>query len=202
VCYLGVDTETFTTTAATPQLSGLQAMSVGALDRVKGHDLVVRAVGLLPPQERPVVNLVFERCDDSYRSEVESLAAERGVELRLHPGISDSALAMLYRASTVTILAARLEPFGLVPLESLASGTPVVAVREAGYRETVENGVNGFLVGRSPEEVADAVRRVIRGELAATRDALRATVLDAWDWETSVKRQLELLAATAAGTVE
>ena len=201
VCYLGVDTDTFTTTSPRATGSGLQAMSVGALDRVKGHDLVIRAVGLLPRHERPVINLVFERCDETYRAEVESLAAGLGVELRLHQGISDSALANLYRSSTVTILTARLEPFGLVPLESLACGTPVVAVREAGYRETVEHGSNGFLVGRSPQELADGVRRVIRGELAATPDALRATVVGSWDWNASVKRQLELLTATAAGNL-
>ena len=201
VCYLGVDTETFTTTPSGWKISGLHAMSVGALDRVKGHDLVVRAVGLLPPHERPVVNLVFERCDDAYRSEVESLAAGLGVELRLHRGISDSDLATLYRSSTVSVMTARLEPFGLVPLESLACGTPVVAVREAGYRETVEHGINGFLVGRSPEEIADAVRRVVRGELRATPDALRASVTGTWAWDASVKRQLEMLAATAARNV-
>jgi glycosyltransferase involved in cell wall biosynthesis len=197
VCYLGVDTETFSMEAGIHKARPPSAISVGAIERVKGHDVVVQALGLLPLMERPVLNLVYERCDDNYRAEVQSMASALGVDLRLHRGISDAVLATLYQSSTVTILAARLEPFGFVPLESLACGTPVVAVSEAGYRETVDHGVNGFLVGRSSSEIAEAIRRVIRGELRVTPDSLRAAIVCAWDWGISVKQQLEMLISTA-----
>jgi glycosyltransferase involved in cell wall biosynthesis len=39
----------------------------------------------------------------------------------------------------------RLEPFGLAPLEANACGTPVVAIAEGGVRETIQDGVNGFV---------------------------------------------------------
>jgi glycosyltransferase involved in cell wall biosynthesis len=202
VCYLGVDTATFTTDVAAAPVDDRTrpvALAVGALDPVKGHDLVVRALGLISDDERPALHLVFERYDPDYRREVEELAHERGVELTFHQGISDDALASLYRASSVTVLAAQLEPFGLVPLESLACGTPVVAVREAGYRETIDHGVNGYLADRSAGDIADGVRRVLRGELRAAPEALRAGVVSRWNWDAALKRQLELLSATAEG---
>jgi glycosyltransferase involved in cell wall biosynthesis len=198
VCYLGVDDEVFTTAAHEQALQRRrEAVSVGAIDRVKGQDLVVRALAALPAAERPLLNLVYERCDDRYRREVEALAGALGVSLRLHHGIADRDLAALYRSSSVTVLSARLEPFGLVALESLACGTPVVALREAGYRETVDDGVNGYLVERSPTAMAEAVQRVLDGQLATSPQALRGTVVARWSWTASVKRQLELLEATA-----
>ena len=44
-----------------------------------------------------------------------------------------------------------LEPFGLAAIEAMASGTPVVAVREAGPCETVVDGETGFLCERDPD---------------------------------------------------
>ena len=196
VCYLAVDDEAFDVVPATPR--GLSVMSVGSLEAFKGHDLVVRALGLLPGGGRPALDLVYERCDDAYRAEVEALAASSGVELRLHTGISDDRLAGLYRSAATTVVCARLEPFGLVPLESLACGTPVVAVREGGYRETVVHEQNGYLVDRSPAGIADGLSRVLAGALRKTPEELRATVVPRWSWDGAVKRQLEQLALTAA----
>lgn len=202
VCYLGVDMQTFRAERLPDRVVDRgrpMAIAVGALDPVKGHDLVVRALGLISANERPALHLVFERCNPDYRRVVEVLAHDVGVELTFHQGVSDDSLAALYRSSSVTVLAAQLEPFGLVPLESLACGTPVVAVREGGYRETVDHGVNGYLVDRFPGEIADGVRRVLRGELQASPETLRGAVASRWNWDAAVKRQLELLNATAEG---
>lgn len=198
VCYLGVDGDVFGPgePAESPD-DPPSVLSVGALDRTKGHDLVVRALALLPPSDRPAMDLVFERADPEYRAEFETLAAASGVRLRLHTGISDVELVRLYRSAAVTVVAAHLEPFGLVPIESIACGTPVVAVREGGYRESVEDGVNGYLVDRSPDEIANAVVRVLAHGLGPSPRALCDTVLPRWDNESAAKRLAEVLALTA-----
>lgn len=198
VCYLAVDSDVFDIAPEAPRSPApMSVISVGSLEAFKGHDLVVRAVALLPADNRPVVDLVYERADVGYRTEVEALARSLGVDLRLHAGISDVELARLYRAATATVVAARLEPFGLVPLESLACGTPLLAVCEAGYRETVVDGSNGYLVERSPEAVADGLNRLFAGGLGRTPGQLRQTVVPRWGWDAAVKRQLEQLAITA-----
>lgn len=196
VCYPGVDDEVFTIRRGVDEPRSV--MTVGALEAVKGHDLVVRALSLLPAGTRPALDVVYERCDQAYRAELERLAAARGVSLRLHTGISDADLAALYGAAAATVVTARLEPLGLAPLESLACGTPVVAVREAGYRETVDDGVNGYLVERTAPAVAEGVARILAGRLGRTAEELRATVVPRWSWNAAVKRQLEELAHTAS----
>ena len=75
----------------------------------------------------------------------------------------------LYAGALATImLGAWPEPFGLVAIESLATGTPVIARRAGGLTETVEHGVDGFLVDDLTEaqlalaRVGDLDRKVIR----------------------------------------
>ncbi|MGH9263342.1 MAG: glycosyltransferase [Acidimicrobiales bacterium] len=195
VCYLGVETEVFRLDGGVGARRP-SVMSVGALDASKGHALVVEALALLPEASRPALDVVYERCDDRYRSDVQTLATDTGVELRLHSGISDTELAGMYATASATAVGARLEPFGLVALESLACGTPVVAVREAGLRETVDHGVNGYLVPRSPADMADGLTRILAGDLHRTPEQLRATVVPKWSAEGATKRMLEQLGAT------
>ncbi len=66
----------------------------------------------------------------------------------------------IYAGALATImLGAWPEPFGLVAIESMATGTPVIARRAGGLTETVEHGVDGFLVD-DVTEAALAVERV------------------------------------------
>ncbi|KKQ75949.1 MAG: Group 1 glycosyl transferase [Candidatus Woesebacteria bacterium GW2011_GWB1_38_5b] len=62
--------------------------------------------------------------------------------------MSDKQLAAKYNQSFITICASYNEPFGLVPLESMACGTPVLAVSQGGYKETIINGETGYLLPR------------------------------------------------------
>lgn len=206
VCYLGVDTDVFAPATGDPTGAGvaegapLEVLSVGALHPVKGHDLALQAAGRAATSlgARAAVHVVYERQRPGYAAELESLARSVDVALHLHRGISDDALAQLYRAVCVTVCAARLEPFGLTSLESMSCGTPVVAVQQGGFRETVIDGVNGYLTERQAVPLGDAIVRVARGELAATPGALHDFVADNWSWQAAADRialQLRLAAA-------
>jgi glycosyltransferase involved in cell wall biosynthesis len=60
------------------------------------------------------------------------------------------------------------EPFGMVVIEAMACGTPVVALDGGAVREVIDSGVSGFVCGH-PSELADAVRRTIDLDPAACR---------------------------------
>ncbi|MEY2592260.1 MAG: hypothetical protein QOJ67_4244, partial [Acidimicrobiaceae bacterium] len=165
LCHLGVDLDTFPL-ATSPGPAML--LSVGALDPTKGHDLLVEALGLLPAPVRPPLTVVHERADPRFADSLARRATGLGVELRVRAHVSDRELADLYASASATVAAARLEPFGLTPLESMAVGTPVLAVREGGYRETVIDGTNGILVDRNPAALAAGIEKVL--ELAALSD--------------------------------
>ncbi|MGH9291805.1 MAG: glycosyltransferase family 4 protein, partial [Acidimicrobiales bacterium] len=204
VCYLGVGTGAFSPQvdhlAAGVDSEVLRVMSVGALHPVKGHDLALEAAALAGAVlDHPVeVDVVYERERPGYKAEVESLASGLGVALRLHRGITDQELAGLYRSATVTVCAARLEPFGLITLESMSCGTPVVAVSQGGFRETVVDGVNGYLTERNRSPLAEGVVRVARGEIGATPQSLHSSVAEHWSWDRSAARVADQLRAAAA----
>ena len=77
-------------------------------------------------------------------------------------------------------------------------GTPVLAVREGGYRETVLDGTNGILVDRDARSLADGIDRVL--ELAALSDpaSIRKSLIPYWTWERCLDDLHGLLEETAA----
>jgi len=74
--------------------------------------------------------------------------------------VSEEELRDLYARCQGVICTTRDEDFGIVPLEAMASGKPVVAVHEGGFRETVKDGITGILTGPSGNELAHAISQV------------------------------------------
>jgi glycosyltransferase involved in cell wall biosynthesis len=94
----------------------------------------------------------------------------------------------------------RLEPFGFAALEANACGLPVVGIAEGGIRETIQDGVNGFLVSPEPESLARAAQSLLRDLGLAKR--LGETAADyvqrEWDVEESVSRLETILLQVAS----
>jgi glycosyltransferase involved in cell wall biosynthesis len=94
-----------------------------------------------------------------YVSRLHAMAADRAdVEFIESP--SDAALVDLYARCRAVVFPSLNEDFGLVPLESMASGKAVLALDRGGPRETVVDGHTGLLLSDSPEAFAQAMRTV------------------------------------------
>ena len=89
---------------------------------------------------------------------------------------SNEQIRALYRSSAATLLPGT-EDFGIVPVESQACGTPVVALNDGGARETVSDGSTGVLVDQpTVEAFADGLNRLLATPMdpaAARANALR-----------------------------
>ncbi len=77
--------------------------------------------------------------------------------------VSEKELIDLYARCKGLICTARDEDFGLTPVEAMASGKPVVAVNEGGFKETVIHGKTGLLVEADRDELVRAVKEISRG---------------------------------------
>ena len=100
--------------------------------------------------------------------------------------ISDEDRNALYAVADVVVLPSRYEPFGIVALEALAAGAPLVASRVGGFKEIVEDGQAGWCVG--PDDswaVAQAVLAILHHpEQAAEKVARgREVVASVYDWD-------------------
>lgn len=99
-----------------------------------------------------------------------ALAAEASVPVMFVPAPSRALLSALYRRASALVFPA-VEDFGIMPVEAMAAGTPVVASAVGGTAETVLDGVTGALVNQwMPGEVADAVARAVATDPQASRD--------------------------------
>ena len=105
-------------------------------------------------------------------------------------------------SAMVTLYAPIMEPFGFVPLESMACGTPVVGVREAGVRESVADGASGLLVDRELAEFARAVEALLSDpdRAAGMGRRGRAWVQEHWTWDQTLARLERYLVETAGGS--
>jgi glycosyltransferase involved in cell wall biosynthesis len=171
-------------------------LSVGALHPLKGHHFVIEALATLPPPRPPLV-IVGDR--GQHGPLLERLARDHDVALEIRKGIPLPELIALYQRAGVMACGQIREPFGLITLEAMAAGTPVVAVREGGLQETVADGRSGLLVERRADVFGAALLRVLNDQALA--DRLRAGGLaDArrWTWKRTARMFSEQLEAAAA----
>lgn len=193
VVWSGIDRSTFSGPAPDARPWGWRLIATGRFDPRKGFDTVIRALPLLPPE---ATLALWGRGGDEERARLTSLAAELGVAERVRLGsLEREELPDEYRAADVMVFPSIWpEPFGLVPIEAMACGTPVVATGVGGSAEFLADGANCLLF--PPEDhvaLAAAVERVARDtdlrarlvgaglRTAAELDVERlADVMEAW----------------------
>jgi glycosyltransferase involved in cell wall biosynthesis len=176
-------------------------LSVGILAPIKGHRFVLEAIGKMPAVVRPELNVVFNREFPGEREYLEERALELGVSLRLLPMLSEGDIVNEYKRCKIVALAQVVEPFGLVPIEAMACGTPVVAVKEGGFRETVADGAVGRLVDRDAAKFGDALTELLTdgGLWSEMSGKCRPYVEENWTVQISAARFLEVLERAAKG---
>lgn len=164
-------------------------LSVGRLSFLKGHEFVIDSLSCLPGESRPVLHIVCGSGNSPKTiSAVNQYASDRSVKIELQIDISDEKLVELYCSSIASLVAPILEPLGLVPLESMACGTPVVGIAEGGIRETVIDRVTGLHVNRDPMEFAHALSFLIANpdKVAEMGKAGIEHAANNWSWEKSM----------------
>lgn len=159
----------------------------------KGFRFLVRAMPSIRSQF-PDARLVVVGDGDPTR--YQRFLEQEGVEDTIWAGYVDNATKARYYASCDVFCAPSTgrESFGLILLEAMATGKPVVAAANAGYRSVIRNGIDGVLVApNDAEEVALAVVRVLADN--ELRERLRANSLERvgdFSWEVVAVQVLEV----------
>jgi len=140
VVYSGIEAAEFRQRAADPEWSW-RLLYVGRIDPRKGIDTAVRALAGLPTE---ATLEICGRGDDRHVEELHRLVRELGLEGRVSFTSSErSELSERYAAADVVVFPPVWEePFGLVPLEAMACGTPVVAAPSGGAAEFLVDSGN------------------------------------------------------------
>lgn len=148
-------------------------LGLGRIVEKKGFDLLLEAFARLA-DGHPDLGLVIGGDGPARSSLVEAIGA-KGLDARVAlPGpLSRGQVAWVMQAADVFVLPSRVEPFGIVVLEALRAGCPVVVSSRGGAVEIVRDGEDGFVV--DPTDTAALARAIDR----ALSDAELATSLRA-----------------------
>ncbi|HXX15006.1 MAG TPA: glycosyltransferase family 4 protein [Candidatus Eremiobacteraceae bacterium] len=117
-----------------------------ATERYKGMDTLIQAMPRLLLRW-PDVQLVMAGAGDD-REWLINLARDSGVQRHVHflSGLTDAELSACYAAAELFALPSRGEGFGMVYLEAMARGKPVIGGAHGGAPEVIRDGVTGYLV--------------------------------------------------------
>ncbi|PKO13688.1 MAG: hypothetical protein CVU39_17825 [Chloroflexi bacterium HGW-Chloroflexi-10] len=163
--------------------------SVGSLTPLKGFDFLIRAIGKIPVNHRPPLRIASNFENPQERDFLMKLAKEHQITLFLETGITDQRLVELYNRAKITVYSPYREPLGVVPIESMACGTPVVGIKEGGLLETILDGKTGCLIERDEQAFANAIQDLLNDPQKREQygKASREEAQTKWSWESSTK---------------
>lgn len=169
------------------------ALYVGAWTARKGVDVLIRAY-VLARRARPDLALTLAGTWQPAERLLAAFPAAVRDGVRVLPPLPEAELHACYRRHAVLLLPSRYEGFGLVVLEALASGLPVVATRTGGAADLLVDGVNGYLVEpNDPVSLAQAWLAVVgdSGRWTRLADGARATA-QPYTWERAAEQTAAL----------
>ncbi len=135
----------------------------GKLAHVKGVDILLEAVKRYEDQDPKSVTLIVG--DGDVRSELEAQAKALNLKtVRFLGNVLQPALCRLYNAADVSVVPSRSEGFGLVAVEAMACGIPVVASDVGGLPGIVNDRVGALAKPEDPDSLAEAILGVLRRE--------------------------------------
>jgi D-inositol-3-phosphate glycosyltransferase len=172
----------------------LMIFYIGRFDPRKGIETLVRAVGQSQLRGKKKLNLIIGggsrpgQSDGIERDRIEKIVAELGMgDIATFPGrLGDDVLPAYYAAADVCVVPSHYEPFGLVAIEAMASGTPVVASDVGGLQFTVVPEETGLLAPPQDEAAfSAAIDRILsnrewRNQLGANA---RVRVENKFSWD-------------------
>lgn len=188
VCYLGIDSEAFRPCMNEKKFF---VLGVGSLSPAKRLEAAILAISAIPKQSRPPLLWIGNVADDGYTKNLHQLAISHDVEFKHRILVSDVELQIAMSQAACFLYTSHLEPFGLTPLEANACGTAVVAIGEGGARETIVDGVNGFVsLDNDPQALAQLVVRLTENldYAKALGEQARAHVMENWSVHSAIDR--------------
>ncbi len=193
VLYNGVDPQIFSPPEREPDARMI--LSVGNLIPTKGHELLVRAFGVIH-EKFPGLSLDIIG-DGPERNRLQKLVEAGGMagKVNFRGRESRRQVADAMQRATIFALSSRYEGLGCVYLEAMAAGKPVIGCRGQGIEEVIEQGANGCLIAADDlQGLIDTLTGLLQQNELRQQigNAARQTILRGFTWAQQATRLLEL----------
>lgn len=182
---------------------------VGRIEPLKGVDILIRALGLINQRDRFLLHpkrfcvaIIGGDPDASPEEMTQEMA--RLQKLRQEVGVgelvtflgkrSQDSLPYYYSAADVVVMPSHYESFGLVALEAMACGTPVIASQVGGLAFLVKDGQTGYHVpGDDPEALANRLMELLTNKtLREKMGAQAASYARQYEWKIIARRIVDV----------
>lgn len=185
VAHLGVDVENppntdRPSTSSDPNPDNFRLLFVGRFEARKGIDLLLDALPAILAEHRNIEVTLIGRDDiptergDTYRNRFELLHAQNDWLDRVHfrGEVSDEEVLRAFDDCSVFVAPSRFESFGLIFVEAMRAGKPVIALNKGAAKEVLADSGAGLLVEEQVESLASAIDQLAASpELCATMAA-------------------------------
>lgn len=167
----------------------------GKFAHFKGIDVLLRAVACLQathPEHAHDTAFVLAG-DGELFDEMNELAAELGVtNVHFVHNQPHDALRRLYSVADVSLLTSRKEPFGLVIIEAMACGAPVIGSDDGGAVDIITPDVGLLFQSENPTDLAEKMARVLAGGIAFDRATVAAYAKRRFSQDESIHHLVDL----------
>ncbi len=135
-------------------------LSVNRLSAPKRIEIQMQAFAKLPKEKLIIVGS-YEKGTTQFENYKKYLESIKPNNVEIISWVDFDKLNSLYNNCKGFITTAKDEDFGMTPIEAMASGKPVIAPNEGGYKETILDGVTGFLIDDINEDkLVEAVNKI------------------------------------------
>lgn len=196
----GIDVTRWAGVAATTDRSEPLVVAWGRVQYEKGFQVLVRAMRELRHRIPGIRCVIAGR--GTYLPELQSQIDIDGVGDLVHLAgfVNDEALRSLLADASCVVIPSLYEPFGIVALEGMAAGAPIVVARTGGLAEIVAGtGAGQLFEPGDPHDLAEAIHGVVTGQAAAERMRLEAAALlrRTYSWDAVAAATVDVYRAAA-----
>ncbi len=169
-------------------------LSVGRLSREKGHHYLIEAIPIIL---KKIPQIKFNIIGDGNQKEyLLNFSRKLNIKNKVNfiGTVSHNNLFPYYSQADILVMPSLSEGHSLVPIESLACGTPVIATKIGGIIETVIDDYNGLLVeAKNSEAIALAVIKIFSDKDLLKRLSKNArSSIEKFSWENTIDKFLEI----------
>jgi len=172
------------------------------IDTNKGHDLLLHAWDIVR-KEVPDVDLVIGGGSPKPKTRelgvfasMDKIIEEAGMQERVQKigYVANEMMRPYYQQAELFVMPSLFEPFGMTSQEAMACGTPVIASKFGGIRNTIRDGYNGYLVDPSKaQEFARAIMKLLKDDTQRAIIGKNAykVIMEKYSWEAIARRHLK-----------
>ena len=166
-------------------------LAVGNLVTVKNHKTLINAVFELHKKEKDVLLYIIGKGDLEKKLKLQINQLNASEYIKLIGAKPHSELSLWMNAANVFALPSYSESFGIVSIEALACGCPVVSTRNGGSEEIIISDDYGFLV-KNPDDANEMSSLLLAAMHKEWNDAKMISYVQEYDWSKLVRRCLDV----------